>query len=63
LRKMKNKSQQINWLMKEINKDSIELENEKQKYVNEIKQLKREDMFPKPKKLTLWQRIKKVLMI
>ncbi len=49
--------------MKEINKDSIELENEKQKYVNEIKQLKREDMFPKPKKLTLWQRIKKVLMI
>jgi len=62
LRKMKNKSQQINWLMKEINKDSIELENEKQKYVNEIKQLKREDIFPKPKKLTLWQRIKKVLM-
>lgn len=48
--------------MKEINKDSIELENEKQKYVNEIKQLKREDIFPKPKKLTLWQRIKKVLM-
>lgn len=62
MRKMKNKSQQINWLMKEINKDSIELENEKQKYVNEIKQLKREDIFPKPKKLTLWQRIKKVLM-
>lgn len=59
---MKNKSEQIKWLMKEVNKDNIELENEKKKFLDEIKKFKKEEMFPKPKKLTLWQRIKKVLM-
>jgi hypothetical protein len=48
--------------MKEVNKDNIELENEKKKFLDEIKKFKKEEMFPKPKKLTLWQRIKKVLM-
>jgi hypothetical protein len=59
---MKNKSEQIKWLMKEVNKDNIELENEKKKFLDEIKKFKKEEMFPKLKKLTLWQRIKKVLM-
>jgi hypothetical protein len=59
---MKNKSEQIKWLTKEVNRDNIELENEKKKFLDEIKKFKKEEMFPKPKKLTLWQRIKKVLM-
>jgi hypothetical protein len=58
-----NKSKQLDWLEKERNKDKNELENEKSKFIQEIKKLKKEEIIPVPlKKLTLWQRIKKVLM-
>lgn len=60
---MKNKlEQQINWLEKEKLKDSLDLNKEKEKLINEILKNKKEDIIPKPKKLTIWQRIKKVLM-
>lgn len=60
---MKNKSTQLDWLEKEIQKDKNELDNEKTKFIQEIKKLKKEEILPvAPKKLTLWQRIKKVLM-
>jgi hypothetical protein len=60
---MKNKSQQLDWLEKEIQKDEIFVKTEKNKLIQQIKQLKKEELLPeKPKKLTLWQRIKKVLM-
>jgi hypothetical protein len=60
---MKKSSQQLEWLQKEIIKDKIILEQEKSKLIDNIKKLKKEDILPKPpEKLTLWQRIKKVLM-
>jgi hypothetical protein len=60
---MKNQSTQIKWLEKEITKDQVELEREKKDFINEIKKLKKEDILPKKiEKITLWQRIKKVLM-
>ena len=60
---MKNQSTQINWLEKEIKKDQVELEKEKNDFIKEIKKLKKEEILPKKiEKLTLWQRIKKVLM-
>ena len=60
---MKNKlQQQINWLEKEKLKDSLEINKEKEKLINEILKSKKEDIITKPKKLTIWQRIKKVLM-
>lgn len=59
---MKNKSQQLSWLERERNKDKLELDKEKNQLINEIKKFKKEDILPKQKKLTLWQRIKKVLM-
>lgn len=60
---MKNPSQQLNWLEKEIKKDKQELDQEKLKFIKEIKKTKKEDILPQPKKkLSLWQRIKKVLM-
>jgi hypothetical protein len=50
------------WLKNEINKDDTWILKEKQNFINEIKKYKKEDILPtKPKKLTLWQRIKKVL--
>lgn len=60
---MKNKSQQLEWLEKEIRKDEMFVETEKNKLIQQIKKLKKEELLPeKPNKLTLWQRIKKVLM-
>ena len=60
---MKKNLQQIEWLQSEITKDKIILDQEKSKLINNIKKLKKEDILPKPpEKLTLWQRIKKVLM-
>ena len=60
---MKKSLQQLEWLQNEIIKDKIILDQEKSKLIDNIKKLKKEDILPKPpKKLTLWQRIKKVLM-
>jgi hypothetical protein len=63
---MKNKLELINWLEKERNKDQLELDVEKNNFINEIKKLKKTDLIkkeePKEVKLTLWQRLKKVLM-
>ena len=60
---MKKSSQQLERLQNEIIKDKIILDQEKSKLIDNIKKLKKEDILPKPpKKLTLWQRIKKVLM-
>jgi hypothetical protein len=53
------------WLKNEIKKDEKELENEKSKFLKEIKKFKKEDIVPLKKetpKLSLWMKIKKVLM-
>jgi hypothetical protein len=60
---MKKNLQQLEWLQSEIIKDKIVLDQEKSKLINNIKKLKKEDILPKPpEKLTLWKKIKKVLM-
>jgi hypothetical protein len=57
-----NRNQSIlNWLESEKLKDSKDIENIKRKYIQEIKGLKKEEMFQEPKKLTLWQKIKILL--
>jgi hypothetical protein len=57
-----NRNQSIlKWLDSEKLKDSNDIENIKQKYIQEIKGLKKEEMFQEPKKLTLWQKIKILL--
>lgn len=53
---------QIEWLNNELEKDRIEVERDKNKYINQIKQLKKEDIVKvNVEKLTLWKRIKKIL--
>jgi len=50
-------------LNRETEKDKLELEREKNSIINQIKKIKKEEIFEKKiEKLTLWQRIKKVLM-
>jgi len=55
----------LEWLKSETEKDALELEREKLDFINRIKQIKKDEII-KPKneveKLTLWKRIKKVLM-
>ncbi len=53
---------ELDWLKNEIEKDKIELEKEKKEFINSIKNAKKEDIIQKEDKLTLWKRIKKVLM-
>jgi hypothetical protein len=51
-------------LKSEIEKDKIELERDKLKIIREIKKIDRSDILPKPvetKKITLWERIMKVI--
>ena len=46
----------------EINKNKEDLENEKKKFIDEIITINKTDIFKKTEvKLTLWQRIKKVV--
>lgn len=55
----------LEWLKNEVKKDQIQLESEKLKFLDEIKKHKKEDIVPVvkvSKKLSLWGKIKKVLM-
>jgi hypothetical protein len=49
------------WLEKSKKSDEVELETDKKKIIEEIKKFKKEEILPKKIKITLWQRIKKVL--
>ena len=49
-------------LESEERKDSQQVETIKQSYIKEIKKIKREEMFPVPKKISLWKRIKILLL-
>lgn len=58
---MKNRFN-LEWYQSEVNKDKIDLDKQKLEFINEIKKLKKDDIVPKvKKKLSIWQRILKVL--
>jgi hypothetical protein len=52
----------LQWLNSEKAKDKKELEREKDNFIRQIKKLNKEDMFPEPKKMTLWQKIKILIL-
>ena len=57
------KEKNLQWLKNEIESDERDLEREKMAFISQIKQLKKEDIVSvKEEQLTLWQRIKKVLL-
>ena len=58
-----NRNQSIlNWLESEKLKDNKDIENTKRKYIEEIRNIKKEELFVIPKKLTLWQKIKILIL-
>ena len=52
----------LNWLESEKLKDTKEIENTKRKYIEEIRGFKKEELFREPKQLTLWQKIKILIL-
>ena len=59
---MKNKTdsnqRMLNWLENEKKRDNLEEISYKNKILKEIKSLNKNELFPVPKKITLWQKIK-----
>lgn len=58
---MSETQKMLNYLKSSLKNDENEIENNKKEFVDFISQLKKDDLFKKPKKLTLWQKIRKVL--
>lgn len=54
--------QAVGWLKNEIEKDNKELQVEKERMISSLKQIKKEEILKPKEELTLWKRIKKVLM-
>jgi hypothetical protein len=52
----------LNMLKSEERKDSQQVEQIKKSYIKEISKMNKEDLFPKPKKLTIWEKIKVILL-
>ena len=59
--KKENKEQVTNEKVMVSGKNTAEVEKLKQTYIKEISKLKKEEMFPLPKKLSLWKKIKILL--
>lgn len=59
MKKTDRNQQLLNWLENEKIKDSLELKKSKQDIVNQIKGIKKQDLFDKKeKKVSLWRKIK-----
>lgn len=57
------KEKNLQWLKNEIQRDEKEILKDKDKFIEELKKLKKEDLVkPKPK-LTTWKKIMKILGI
>ena len=54
--------QLLNWFNSEKLKDKRELDRNKEKMIREIKGLDKEILFPKPKKLSIWKKLKIILL-
>jgi F0F1-type ATP synthase membrane subunit b/b' len=62
-KKISTKEEQaIDWLKSEIEKDKVELEAQKKRLIESIKGINKEDIVKPVETLTLWQKIKKVLL-
>ena len=58
---MNKKKYDGNWYERETKKDQIEIESYKNSLIEHLKNVKKEVIFEKPKKQTIWKRIIKSL--
>lgn len=62
-KKISTKEEQaIEWLNSEIEKDKVELETQKKQLIESIKGVNKTDIVKPIQSLTLWEKIKKVLL-
>lgn len=52
----------LNWLKSETEKDDAAIKVSKEKFISEIKKMKKSDLFIKQPKLSLWQKIRKMIL-
>lgn len=60
--KIQRTQQLLNWLNNEKNKDKVFLDSSKKRMIQEIKKLKKEDLIKVPEKMSLWKRIKIMIL-
>lgn len=60
--KIHRTQQLLNWLNNEKNKDKVFLDISKKKMIEEIKKLNKEDIIKTPKKMSLWKKIKIMIL-
>lgn len=60
--KMDSSQRMLNWLENEKRKDNLDEKSYKNKILKEIKGLNKNELFPIPKKITLWQKIKIIVL-
>lgn len=60
--KLDQSQRMLRWLNNEKIKDSKEILENKSKIIKELKGLSKEDMFPKQPKLSLWDKIKIIIL-
>ena len=56
--------QALKWLEKEKTRDNLEVKSVKNKLINDIKSLNKDDLFKKEepiKKVTIWQKIRQII--
>jgi hypothetical protein len=58
---MKQNQKMLDYLASSLKNDEEEVEKSKQEFVNFISNFNKEDLIKKPTKLTIWQKIRKVL--
>lgn len=52
----------LNWLESEKSKDNLEINSYRNQIVSQFKSLKKEDIFPKKEKISLWKKIKLIIL-
>ena len=58
---MNRKEKLMDWLKSSMEQDKNEVIKYKNDIINDIKRLKKDDIIPIPKKLSIWKKILKVL--
>jgi len=60
--KTERNQQLLNWLNNEKRKDEVQLDKSKQDLIKELKGFKKEYLFPEPEKITLWKKLKILIL-
>jgi hypothetical protein len=55
---MEEEKRMLKWLEKQKIKDQLEVENYKKNLIKNIRSIDKKELFPEPKKMSLWQKIK-----